>query len=114
MTPERIERAARAIAAVNGDDFDAVPRDKSEWTEKRGNFAGRFRDVNEPTKIDYLAMAGVAAAELYPELASGTHWIAPMEATEGMKEAGGLSAYIDDWAGAVWQAMRDAHLKAQG
>lgn len=42
------------------------------------------------------------------------HWIAPMEATEEMEEAGGLSAYIDDWAGAVWQAMRDAHLKAQG
>jgi hypothetical protein len=61
------EAVARAIAKANGDDYDALPADKREWIAKQGMFGGRFRDVNEPRKADYLDMADAAikAVESY-------------------------------------------------
>lgn len=52
-----VEAAAMAAAQVRGDDFDNIPKDKSEWTEQRGHFGGRFRDVNEPFQPEYVEMA---------------------------------------------------------
>jgi hypothetical protein len=57
---ELLERVARAIAEENGDNFDDLPLAKWHWTEKRGEFGGRFRDVNEPMRSDYEAMANAA------------------------------------------------------
>lgn len=55
-----LERVARAIAEENGDAYDDLPLAKWHWTECRGVFAGRFRDVNEPMQSDYDAMANAA------------------------------------------------------
>lgn len=51
------EKIARAISTTRGDDFDAIPADKREWIDCRGKVSGRFRDVNEPFKDDYIDMA---------------------------------------------------------
>jgi hypothetical protein len=58
-----LEKAARAAADANGDDYDAIPADKGEWIDARGTFGGHFRDVNMPMKIDYddIARAVLAA-----------------------------------------------------
>lgn len=55
-----IEKVAREIARVNGDDYDVIPAHKSEWNAAQGMFGGRFRDINEPYKYDYDAMAEAA------------------------------------------------------
>jgi hypothetical protein len=57
---EMVERVAMAIAKENGDDFDAIPKDKPDWTAQRGIFAGRSRDINEPFQCDYLGQARAA------------------------------------------------------
>jgi hypothetical protein len=57
---EMIERVARAIAEASGDRFEDVPLAKWHWTEKRGEFGGRFRDVNEPYQSDYIYKARAA------------------------------------------------------
>lgn len=57
ITEEMVEAGARAAAAENGDDFDALPKSKADWTANHGQFGGRFRDVNEPRQGDYLDMA---------------------------------------------------------
>lgn len=64
LTEAEVEAVAREIARMNGDDYDALPADKSEWNAKQGMFGGRFRDVNEPRKPDYLDMAQAASAAL--------------------------------------------------
>ena len=56
-TDDMIERVARAIA---GEDWDDIPDNKSHWVKKRGWFGGRYRDVNERCKDDYLAEARAA------------------------------------------------------
>lgn len=56
-TKEYVERAARVLAELDGIAFDAAPKNKQEWTRKRGMFGGRFRDVNEPMQSDFLESA---------------------------------------------------------
>lgn len=55
-----VERVARAIADEIGDGFDNAHRDKPAWIDARGDKAGRYRDVNEPYQVDYLAAARAA------------------------------------------------------
>ncbi|MEQ9634588.1 MAG: hypothetical protein RLW68_00740 [Devosia marina] len=55
-----VEKIARAIAGRNGDDYDKIPKHKSDWTANGGMFGGRFRDVNEPYQTDYDEMARAA------------------------------------------------------
>lgn len=97
---EMVERVARAIAKRHGDEFDAIAEDKPDWTANRGNFGGRFRDVNEPYKSDYLDMAEAAIEAM-------------REPTEAMiDEADGR--YRDDDRDALvseWQIMIAAALK---
>jgi hypothetical protein len=64
-----IERVARAIAIAHGDAWDDVPDDKSHWTENRGQFGGRFRDVNENFKDCYRDEARAAVEAMRPILA---------------------------------------------
>lgn len=102
IDPKRVEAAARAIAAANGDDLDAVPTSNAQWVVQRGEFNGRYRDCNEPFLPDYMAMAEAAVRAYWPELASDppTAWVAPLEETEE----------------AFWRmySARDAHTKEQG
>jgi hypothetical protein len=58
------ERIARAIADGLGDDFDHAFESKSEWNELRGEKGGRYRDINEPRKPEYLAAATAVLAAL--------------------------------------------------
>ena len=52
---------ARAIATELGADLDTAFADKTEWINMRGtDAAGRWRDINEPFKSDYLAAARAA------------------------------------------------------
>lgn len=55
-----VEAVARDIAEENGDDYDLIPKNKSEWNAKQGMFGGRCRDVNEPYQCDYDEMARAA------------------------------------------------------
>lgn len=57
---DMVEKVARAIAVRNGDDYDKIPKHKSDWTSNGGMFGGRFRDVNEPYQTDYDDMAEAA------------------------------------------------------
>lgn len=59
-TEAQVEAAARAMAKENGDDFDSIPVGKAEWTHAQGKFGGRYRDINEPMRSDYLSMARAA------------------------------------------------------
>lgn len=108
LPPNRIEAAARAICqegvVVNG-----------VWRCQRDTMA--CRDCRDE------AAAAITAA--YPELANGTAWLAPMEATGGMQAAG--RDYVGQWlpegrvakpvtdqwqiARETWSAMRDAFLQ---
>lgn len=80
---DAIERAARAIAKSQGDDFDQCPKDKSEWTEKRGQFGGRYREVIEPYQCDYLDMAEAAL-----QAALGDGVVVPVDPTTEMVRRG--------------------------
>lgn len=57
---DRVEKVARAIAQENGDNFDNIPAHKPHWTRERGQFGGRYRDINEPFQSCYLSMAEAA------------------------------------------------------
>jgi hypothetical protein len=57
---EMIERVARALAERHGDNWDDMPNDKGHWVRERGQFNGRFRDVNERFRCDYLDEAQAA------------------------------------------------------
>lgn len=60
-----VERVARQIAQELGDDLDHAFASKSEWIKARGESGGRFRDVNEPRRDDYLDAARAAIAALF-------------------------------------------------
>lgn len=93
-----VEMMARAIALSFGDDYDAIPTDKREWTVRRGDFEGRFRDVNEAYRCDYDDMA-IAALK------------AMREPTEAMRlqstRSGGTPT-------SVWLAMINAAIAEAG
>jgi len=57
---EMVERVAKALADSHGDKWENVPENKSQWTEKRGLFGGRYRDINERFRHDYLEDAAAA------------------------------------------------------
>ena len=88
MTPHelveklRADRVARAIADMNGDDYDQVPKHKTEWINARGQSRGRFRDVNEPFQVDYDDMARAAIEAHKKALADAGLVIVPRKATE--------------------------------
>jgi len=54
------ERVAKALAKRHGDNWDDIPDHKGHWTERRGQFGGRFRDINERFRCDYLDEAEAA------------------------------------------------------
>lgn len=103
--PARIEAAARELV-TDWATIDAPTEQQRQYAHKR---------------------AGEILAAAFPELASGTHWIAPMEPNEAMYAAsrhtlshfdgdyGEVNVYFDErQADALYAAMRDAYLKAQG
>lgn len=49
-----LEKAARALAAAMGYDFDAAFDDKSAWIKARGDNGRGFVDINEPFKCDFV------------------------------------------------------------
>ena len=57
MSDDLREKVARAIAEALGDDLDHAFVNKSEWNAARGEKGGRYRDINEPMREDYLAAA---------------------------------------------------------
>lgn len=95
---EMIERVARALAERHGDNWDDIPDHKGHWVKERGYFGGRFRDVNERFRCDYLDEAEAAIEAI-------------REPTDAMLNAAmwqkGQQPYAD-----VWRAMIDAALSA--
>lgn len=104
--PTIIETIARAIAEGLGDDFDLAHRDKPHWIETRGESGGRFRDINEPRKPDFLD----AARSAITAIEQSGHAIVPIEPTEAMIDAGYNSEDCDGWSGpaSCWQRMIEA------
>lgn len=72
---EMLEKVARRLAEALGDNLDDAFANKSEWNAARGEKGGRFRDINEPFRDDYLQAARAALEAL-------------REPSEGMVEAG--------------------------
>lgn len=62
-----VERVARIIADELGDDLDHAFETKSEWVTERGEKGGRYRDINEPRRGDYIDAARAAIAAM-PEI----------------------------------------------
>jgi hypothetical protein len=62
-----------------------------------------------PTDRDAAHRAGLIAV-LAAITASGTHWVAPVEATRRMKVVGGVMAEKGVGLGDLWAAMRAAYL----
>lgn len=91
-----IERVARAIARANGDEFANAFKSKDRWIAKRGMSGGRFRDVNEPTQVDYLDMAEAAIKAM-------------REPTDEMVTAGFLLC-DEEGTRIIWTDMIDAAL----
>jgi hypothetical protein len=60
MDDQLVEKVAKAIALENGDDLDEIHEHKPDWIDRRGEAGGRFRDINEPFKSDYMEMAKAA------------------------------------------------------
>lgn len=65
---DAVERVARIIAAELGDDYDHAFANKTDWIDARGQAGGRFRDVNEPYRSDYLDAARATFAAMPPPL----------------------------------------------
>lgn len=84
IPPDRVEAAARLLARRS-----EMP--EAEWHS--------FADEVE-------AILRVAL----PELANGTAWVAPMEATEEMLKAVWIVWDDDIRLSSAWATMRDAHL----
>ena len=61
----RVE-VARHVALGLGDDFDSAFESKAQWANERGMRGGRFRDINEPMRGDYLQAADAAIAIARP------------------------------------------------
>lgn len=59
-----VEAIAKIIASNLGDNFADAFTSKTRWIAKRGMSGGRFRDVNEPFRSDYLAAAEAVIAYL--------------------------------------------------
>lgn len=92
---------------------------RDEMIEKaaRAMYEGDWeREASLGTQAGYRFMADAALSAVCPGLLAGTHWEAPMEATEGMAFYGGGVDYRhgkEDCA-LCWQSMRDAYLAEQG
>lgn len=84
----RLTKIAQNIAAVNGDNFDGIHQDKPDWIDTRGLAGGRFRDVNEPRRDDYLDMAAAAVEALRITDGSTVAWIFNRILDEILAEAG--------------------------
>lgn len=93
-----IEQVARAIAMAHGDKWDDVPDDKANWVENRGQFGGRFRDVNENFKDCYRDEARAAIEAM-------------REPTEAMIDACDINIPTTGMITGVWAAMIDEALK---
>lgn len=124
--PARIEAAARVMWLAYCDTL-GWPNGQPTWDEITA--WGPIRpDTSHAVKLmmahrDLIReQAEMALAAAYPELANGTAWLAPMEATEEMFLAYVLSEVsfcgehqtYENSCKFGWSAMRDAHLKAQG
>lgn len=111
---DAIERAARRIAEVQGDDFDECPKSKSDWIEKRGHFDGRYRDINEPFQSCYLRMAEAALGD---GVVVPAGWkLVPVEPTPEMLKAysGGMRSYINGFSQVERVARWGAAKKSRG
>lgn len=98
-----VEIMARAIALSFGDDYGSIPADKREWTARRGDFEGRFRDVNEAYRCDYDDMA-IAALKAMRE---PTERMCNNVALQHISVGSGSDWLIAVEANAVWRAMID-------
>ena len=62
---DMVQIVARAIAHNQDDaEWDEIPKHKPDWIDKRGEAAGRHRDINEPFQSDYEEMACAAIRAL--------------------------------------------------
>jgi len=57
MTTPQLPETESVARAIAGQDYDDAFECKADWVAARGLSGGRFRDVNEPFKADYLDQA---------------------------------------------------------
>ena len=105
---ERVEAAARAIAIAHGTDPDQEARGLTHAVADRGDgIPALISDHRGKLWEMWIVDARAALAAAFPELSGDkpTHWLAPMEATEGMMAVSYGACDPEDWARA-----RDAYL----
>jgi hypothetical protein len=95
---EMIERVARALAKRHGDNWDDLPNNKGHWIRERGQFNGRFRDVNERFRCDYLDEAQAAIEAM-------------REPTQEMIDACDINIPTEGTITGIWDDMISAALK---
>ena len=98
-----LERVARAIASGLGDDFDNAFETKHDWNVSRGERGGRFRDINEPMRGDYLDAARAAISAMLTPTREMAH-AGSVALSEGPEEFPSVSARL------AWKAMIQAAL----
>ena len=98
---DMVERVARAIADMQGDKWDEIPKHKTDWVRRRGNFGGRFRDVNEPFRFDYEDMARAAIRALMEPTKE------MLDAREKLYEIPLDRNDLDDWQAMLKAALDD-------
>lgn len=106
---EMIERVARALASSHGDNWDDIPGSKSNWVEMRGQFGGRFRDVNENFRCDYLDQARAAIETMRAPTPQMLDCSEPFEYTMPQAELKVMTDTATKYG--IWQDMIDKALQ---
>lgn len=80
ISPDRIEAAARAMAADDANDWD---------------------EIHAAAQASYMRIARAGLTAAFPELASGSHWLAPCSDTETLIETLNPDHLIDAYLNAT-------------
>lgn len=103
---DRLEQAARALADAMGDNFDHAFDNKSAYNLARGESGGRYRDINEPFKYDYLDGAKAVMQALYEPTPAQLDRFVSRALCVSIHGEGSWTAYARN----QWQTMMDALL----
>lgn len=99
--------AEHGIGLVNHATPMTLPPNRIEAAARAIRWATDIVDEDHARKIAVFVLS-----EALPEIANGTAWVAPMEATEGMIKAGDyLCEHDGEPVAQIYRFMRDAFLQ---
>lgn len=88
-----------------------------DFTEGNSEHEPSWDELTSEDQANFEAEAMATFQLLVPELFDGSHWLAPVEPTEGMEaahyDAHARAETVFASVGEIWTAMRQAHMKEQ-